>query len=194
MSRPDTLHYCNPQGRVIATFKIFLCDNQFYLQLPTDNIENTLNTLHKYAPFSKIDVQSADSDEQLDVIKQIEAGIPHITAATSEKFTPHMLNLPELNAVSFTKGCFIGQEVVARTEHLGIVKRKLYQATIDSEQIPSPGDKLMDEKENEVGIVVNAAAGKLLAVIKNNAVGNEIFFEDILNAGTKSYIGLTGLC
>ncbi len=180
---PDQIHlgaYCNPQGRVISTFRIFLRENQFHLELPKDNIDITQQTLHKYAVFSKISVLSEPSKNSLDLVSQIKKGIPNITATTSEKFTPHMLNLPELGAVSFNKGCFIGQEVVARTEHLGTVKRKLYKVNIDSNQTPKPGDKLIDENQHEVGIVVNASQRQLLAVIKVAAIDTTIFWQNFV--------------
>jgi len=66
--------------------------------------------------------QPDDSAWQLALIDSM---VPAITENTCEKFTPHMLGLKNLDALSFTKGCYIGQEVVARTEHLGKSKRKL---------------------------------------------------------------------
>jgi hypothetical protein len=54
----------------------------------------------------------------------IAAGLPHVFSATSEQFTPQMLNVDLIDGVSFTKGCYTGQEIVARTHHLGRVKRR----------------------------------------------------------------------
>lgn len=93
----------------------------------------------------------------------IEAGIPTITSETSGKYTPHMLNLDRLGAVSFTKGCYTGQEVVARTEHLGSVKRRLARFRLEAGEATT-GDRLL-HGGREVGEVVNAAAGHLLAVV-----------------------------
>ncbi len=56
---------------------------------------------------------------------RITAGITDIVPPTSSKFTPHMLNLDRLGAISFDKGCYTGQEIVARTQHLGSVKRRV---------------------------------------------------------------------
>ncbi|MEM7278189.1 MAG: hypothetical protein AAF385_08695 [Pseudomonadota bacterium] len=55
---------------------------------------------------------------------RLTAGIPWISAANSEKHTAHQLNLDRLNGFSLGKGCYVGQEIVARTEHLGKVKRR----------------------------------------------------------------------
>jgi hypothetical protein len=93
----------------------------------------------------------------------IHAGMPVIDAATTEKFTPHMLNLDRLGAVSFTKGCYTGQEVVARTEHLGKIKRRLMHLRTDGPGART-GDKLRYE-QSDAGEVLNAVGEHLLAVV-----------------------------
>lgn len=62
-------------------------------------------------------------------LADIAAGLPGIIAPTSEAFTPQMLNLDLLGGISFTKGCYVGQEIVARTQNLGRIKRRLYRFT-----------------------------------------------------------------
>ena len=59
-------------------------------------------------------------------LADIRAGVPRITAKSSDTFLPQMLNLDRLGAVSFEKGCYVGQEIVARAQHLGRVKRRAY--------------------------------------------------------------------
>lgn len=66
------------------------------------------------------------------------AGIPWITPETTEEFIPQMLNLDELGGISYTKGCYTGQEIVARTHYLGKTKRKLVLAECLSTQTPTP--------------------------------------------------------
>lgn len=72
----------------------------------------------------------------------IRAGIPTLLDATVEAFIPQMANLDLLGAISFTKGCYTGQEVVARMKYLGQLKRRMYLARLETEQPPRPGDKL----------------------------------------------------
>ncbi len=60
-------------------------------------------------------------------LADIRAGLPQIYAATSEAFVAQMLNLDLLDAISFTKGCYTGQEIIARTQHLGRIKRRLFR-------------------------------------------------------------------
>ncbi len=101
------------------------------------------------------------SDEQRAAMK-IRAGLVDITSENTEKFTPHMLNLDRIGAISFDKGCYTGQEVVARTEHLGQSKRRLMHYRCDAPHI-AIGDKLSDD-ERDVGSVVNVSGKDLLAV------------------------------
>jgi folate-binding protein YgfZ len=101
------------------------------------------------------------SEEQHAALK-IRAGLAEITPANTEKYTPHMLNLDRLGAISFDKGCYTGQEVVARTEHLGESKRRMQGYRCDAPAI-EVGDKLSDG-EREVGTVVNVQGHELLAV------------------------------
>jgi len=93
---------------------------------------------------------------------RIRAGLADITSANSEKYTPHMLNLDRVGAISFNKGCYTGQEVVARTENLGESKRRLMRYRCDARDI-AIGDKLADGGR-DVGTVVNVAGNELLAV------------------------------
>lgn len=102
----------------------------------------------------------------------ILAGIPLLVTETAGEFIPQMLNLEALGGICYTKGCYPGQEVIARLHYRGQLKRQLYRATLDSGRIPAPGSKLYGEEIAEsVGTVVSAARhpdGRvaLLAVIK----------------------------
>jgi hypothetical protein len=60
-------------------------------------------------------------------LADIRAGLPQVYAATSEMFVAQMLNLDLIDGISFTKGCFTGQEIIARTQHLGRIKRRMYR-------------------------------------------------------------------
>jgi folate-binding protein YgfZ len=83
---------------------------------------------------------SADADawELLD----IEAGIAAIGPSTSDTFVPQMINLDRVGGVSFTKGCYVGQEIVARTQHLGRIKRRMYRAHWNGASFIQAGDML----------------------------------------------------
>lgn len=90
---------------------------------------------------------------------EIQAGIPDITPATQEQFVPQMVNLDLLGGISFKKGCYTGQEIVARTHYLGKVKRRTYAAHVARDQMPQPGNPVFGKESTEpVGQVVLAAA------------------------------------
>ena len=103
----------------------------------------------------------------------IRDGIPVITPATQEQFVPQMLNMEIIGAVSFNKGCYPGQEIIARTQHLGMLKRRMYLANIRSDTSPQPGEELFsgDVQGQVSGMIVNAVASPeggydVLAVIQ----------------------------
>lgn len=87
----------------------------------------------------------------------IQTGLPEVQVNTQDQFVPQMLNLDCLNGINFKKGCYTGQEIVARTHYLGKVKRRMYLASISSNEAPSEGDSVMDSSDNEVGKIVKAA-------------------------------------
>lgn len=102
----------------------------------------------------------------------IESDIPLVTLATSEAFLPQMLGLVALGAVDFDKGCYLGQEVVARAQHRGAVKRALTRLRWDGSP-PTAGDQLRDGSDRAAGTVINSAAtseraGVCLAVMSEN--------------------------
>jgi len=73
------------------------------------------------------DVSQASQFEHDWRLADIRAGLPQIYLATREAFVAQMLNLDRLDGISFTKGCYTGQEIIARTQHLGRIKRRLYR-------------------------------------------------------------------
>ena len=115
------------------------------------------------------------TDETVWRLQNIDAGVPSVTSATSEAFVLQMLNLHHINGVSFKKGCFPGQEVVARMQYLGKLKRQMYRLNYNGELAPSAGAEIYKEGGNSaVGKVVDAqlvADGhyRMLAVIAIDA-------------------------
>lgn len=88
---------------------------------------------------------------------RLNAGIPMITVATQDQFVPQMVNLEVIGGVSFQKGCYTGQEIVARSQYLGKIKRRMFLAHVDGEA--APGDSLYsaDIAGQATGMVVNVA-------------------------------------
>ena len=109
-----------------------------------------------------ISIQNALSNEEWLALR-IRAGIPTISSDNAEKFTPHMLNLDLLGAISFSKGCYTGQEIVARTENRGRSRRRLARLIAETAGI-EVGSKI-SHAGKEIGEVVNAAGTDILAVM-----------------------------
>jgi folate-binding protein YgfZ len=110
----------------------------------------------------------------------IAAGEPIVLAATSEHWTPQMLNLDRLDAISFAKGCYTGQEIVARTQHLGRVKRRMFRYRASTFEAPIPGSAVVHGSER-VGEVVRSAqvadGAEVLAVVPLEARPAELRTE-----------------
>ena len=111
-------------------------------------------------------------DNQAWRLSEIRAGVPTILPQTEEAFVPQMANLGLLGGISFTKGCYTGQEIVARMHYLGKLKKRMYHASIRASEPPQPGDKLYrSDAEQSVGEIVDiqstgADQYELLAVLQ----------------------------
>lgn len=120
--------------------------------------------------------------ELLDIL----AGSPAIMPETIGVFTPHEINFDKLNGVSFNKGCYTGQEIVARMHYLGKLKRHLYQIEFEHNALALPGTKLLvrnNDSVHEVGQLVNIVASSVhsytaLAVINATAISEIICLEN----------------
>jgi folate-binding protein YgfZ len=237
--------YCNPKGRLLAFFRLFQRADDYYLRLPREILEPSLNRLRMFVLMTKVTLDDCsdelvhigfsgpeaeqrlaaiageapkETDEviqsnQLTVIRipgvqarfeiygpyeevsqlwqqlasqatavgssswellDIHAAIPEVLPSTQEAFVPQMLNLQAIHALSFKKGCYPGQEIVARMHYLGKLKRHMYRAYLDSQEVPAVGESLFaagSESGQGVGRVVRAEANPaggvdLLAVIE----------------------------
>ncbi len=112
----------------------------------------------------------------------ILAGLPSVDLSTTNSFVPQMLNLDALGAISFSKGCYTGQEIVARAQHLGTVKRRIFLAQVCSGRRPACGESLYNGDGHGVGRVLNAETigdelNLMLVVLQLAAVEEEIHLE-----------------
>jgi len=101
----------------------------------------------------------------------ILAGFPTITQASSEAWIPQMVNFIAIGGVDFKKGCYPGQEVVARLNYLGKTKRRMYRLEIDTSQLPNTGDSISTDEDKDAGKILNAAINpegkvEVLAILK----------------------------
>jgi len=79
------------------------------------------------------------STESSWVLGDIQAGVPSIVSSTQDAFVPQMVNLGQVDGLSFTKGCYPGQEIVARMQYLGKLKRAMVRFSSASTSVPQPG-------------------------------------------------------
>ncbi|KAB0566192.1 folate-binding protein [Pseudomonas palleroniana] len=162
------------------------------LQLPgeTDSVVRTDSLIairvspgraELWAPAEQAEALHAQLNAQLKeaglnewLLGQIRAGIGQVMPQTRELFIPQMLNLQAVGGVSFKKGCYTGQEIVARMQYLGKLKRRLYRLSLNAAELPEPGTPLFSPSHNSsIGEVVIAAKAdssvELLAVLQAEA-------------------------
>lgn len=111
------------------------------------------------------------------VLENIRAGLPTVSSATAGEFVPQMLNLDVLGGISFNKGCYTGQEIIARAHYLGNLKRRMVRLAGMGEELPTPGDNIqsVDTEEGGSGMVVCSAGDgeggfELLAVVNKTCL------------------------
>lgn len=124
----------------------------------------------------------ADGWELLDT----EAGLPQIFTETVEAFVPQMVNLQLVEGVSFRKGCYPGQEVVARMQYLGKLKRRMYLAHVDSSAAPSPGDELFDPESES-----NQGSGKVVRVAPHPEGGYSLLIVTQISSAEADRLQIT---
>ncbi|TLP60257.1 MULTISPECIES: CAF17-like 4Fe-4S cluster assembly/insertion protein YgfZ [Pseudomonas] len=112
------------------------------------------------------------------LLGQVRAGIGQVMGPTRELFIPQMINLQAVDGVSFKKGCYTGQEIVARMQYLGKLKRRQYRLALEQTELPAPGAEIFSPTHgSSVGEVVIAASTghgiELLAVLSAEAVADD---------------------
>jgi folate-binding protein YgfZ len=115
----------------------------------------------------------------------LDKGIPWLTAETVEQFLPHSLNLPELNAIDFNKGCFTGQEVIARMQYKGKLKQHLRTLSTSNRAVIPPLSNLEQSNRKVAQIVCGVVhpdrGQRVLAVVKDSADSDKNFQLELEN-------------
>ncbi len=141
-----------------APHRLANLDTAALLRLPGDTprFEIFAEPQHAEAIWSRLQAQCTPVGRACWDWLDVRAGIPDIAPATQEAFVPQMVNLDALGGISFTKGCYTGQEIVARTHYLGKVKRRTQ--LVHSAESTQAGDAVYGVDSTEpVGIIVSAA-------------------------------------
>ena len=174
-----------PIGEELTKHSHAMFDDNHLLYLANERIEywikkeeaaNFLEKLHN--DYSKLSEALPQYWDLLD----IHNGIANISGNISGEFTPHMLNYHQTGAINFEKGCYTGQEIIARTHYRGEVKQQLQRALINTPDPIEPGTQIFSSDKKSVGALIisaksNETDSELLAVIKRSALGNELFIE-----------------
>ena len=120
-------------------------------------------------------------DESQWTLQNIRAGLGEVCNATIEAWTPHMLNLQAIGAINFKKGCYTGQEIVARTEYRGQQKRAMYRITGNG-AVPETGAAVLDDEQPAGEIVMAAQSNQdqweALAVISDTHLDKTLECKD----------------
>jgi tRNA-modifying protein YgfZ len=137
----------NPQGRVIAVLYLrCLAADHYTACLPADLVDSVVNQLRRFVLRAKAVLTRDDTIALPEPLRSVEAriaqGVPMVYSATSGRFVAQMLNLDTLGAISFSKGCYTGQEIIARTHYKGRVKRRMQRVTLPGSAVPAPGTTL----------------------------------------------------
>ncbi len=169
--KPLLAAHCNPQGRVVAVMTLLEDGADIVALLPASMVTRTMDKLRRYVLRAKVTMNDATADTFAQGIRQpdttefrlqdIAAGLPRIHAQTSETFVAQMLNLDLLGGISFDKGCYTGQEIVARAHYRGAVKRRMqrFRTLQPMELVPGSDGRLPDGRTFQVVLAAAAANG-----------------------------------
>ena len=106
-----------------------------------------------------LDVNATAVGSHIWELLNIRAGIPVIVSDTCEAFVPQMANMGLIDGINFKKGCYTGQEIVARMHYLGKLKKQMYRISVETTEAPKAGDKIFAENSTAgtgTGVVVSA--------------------------------------
>jgi folate-binding protein YgfZ len=152
--------YHNPQGRVLALLRLCAPEpEQVLALLPADLAQTTMLALRRYVLRAKVTIDHVSSAEEIAALARqsaelapvlrpeahaeaVASGLPQVYAATSGMFVAQMLNLDCVAAISFTKGCYTGQEIIARSHYRGRIKRRMQRFLTAEALALAPGQSL----------------------------------------------------
>lgn len=154
--------------------------------LPAEDLDNTLTQLHQ----AGLAQQASHCWQQV----LLNNGYPMIFAASRERFTAQQVNLDLAGGVSFRKGCYPGQEVVARLHYLGEAKRRLFIGEVASTELPSPGTDINNADGEVAGQLVQSCPidserSLVQLTLKLSMTGQTLFLPDHIEISGLSRLG-----
>lgn len=150
----------------------FICSNQaVILRHASDFYELWATPDHFQLAQQTLEEHSVRAHRDRWDLAQIELGLGQVREETVGEFIPQMLNFQAVGGISFNKGCYTGQEVVARMHYLGKLKKHMYRADATTQDIPAPGTEVFHaEGESAVGTIVMAAPHETTANVHERRV------------------------
>ena len=185
----DRSAICNLKGRVIASF---LCkkisNDQFHLITHQSVVKKLMDTLKKYAVFSKVSINEGD-DDMGDYVDDeawknsiIDNFDPEIYSENSEKYTPQELGYDKNGRIDFKKGCFTGQEIIARMHYRSPGNFSIARVEIDD---PNKSfDQVFTVNDKKVGNIIEYVNGKYL--VSGKTKNFDSLKDNIENTGIQS--------
>jgi hypothetical protein len=177
----------NPQGRVIALLDLTRpASDEIVAALPAELADTVAERLRRFVLRAKVIItivaSSATAPTAAAHAARIAAGLPQVYRATSEQFIAQMLNLDLIGAISFTKGCYTGQEIIARSHYRGRVKRRMqrFVSTLPCTLGAGESYRLGDGRSAQIVDASPLADGRVefLAVTQLVAAGEEAAATD----------------
>jgi len=160
---------CNTKGRILTLVNVVLYQDVLYLQLIKSQIAATIKSLSKAAMLSRVILTETTLKTPIDFATwhdaQLQDGHVLIYPETRGLYLPHQLELDKKGYISFDKGCYKGQEIIARMHYLGKIKTefKLFHAETDAPL--TPGQMLYDEKQTAVAELVDISEKYTIGII-----------------------------
>ena len=145
--------------------------NSLIIRIDEQRYECWLNPEQAESIWQKVAKQTTIASPNFWTLLDIQAGLGNITPETFETFTPQAINFQLVNGINFKKGCYTGQEIVARLHYRGTLKRHMYRFEFAlNGELPKPGSELRNAAGKSVGEIViaakkNAQSGELLASV-----------------------------
>tara|TARA_B100001564_G_scaffold174343_1_gene146736 strand:- start:667 stop:1335 length:669 start_codon:yes stop_codon:yes gene_type:complete len=174
---------CNNKGRVIATFWIKKVENRFKIAILEELSAAFEEHMNKYIPFFDAQLKKDEQDNFKKELASIEwmkflinTEIVEVNKRTSSKFTPHELNYQNNELIDFSKGCFNGQEVIARMEYRG--KLKFALKITDNLQDEVKESSIYNKQGKKVGEVLSKEGKYGFIFFKNKDDQSESIFLD----------------
>ncbi len=188
--------FCTAKGRTVAVAHVLRHEEHFDLWTSSEVLAALVASLQRYVMRAKVifEMPEAPAANTIVVVgehlgtldlaaddiaaRSVALGVPTVVDATRGQFVPQMINLDLLAGIDFAKGCYTGQEIIARTHNLGTIKRRMLGFACADADALNAGDELHTDQGERIGQVVSSAGQQLLAVVRLAALSDSLTAGD----------------